>query len=211
MFCAFAAAYHLNVTGSCRHTIRRKKYTARWYWKTWTQMPESTTKSELSSYYMDDYDGSLTSSGDGTLNWRGNPVCGQVNGAGINCQGMPRSGSPATNPNGGHGCNKMIGNGGTQGGLQWWSGAHFPIVFGTGTCSMIPHKLYQQIFQSTSNIVPISNACLPPPPRSSFSPFDGVYALKDVQHQLRHLLRRVHSPRIFFYQPVLIPELGTIT
>jgi hypothetical protein len=60
-----------------------KQYTARWYWYTWHQMPESSTTTELSFFYWDQsYDGSLKSVGEGELNWRGNPVCGNWNGAG---------------------------------------------------------------------------------------------------------------------------------
>jgi hypothetical protein len=100
----------LYIVTNCNDVVR---YTARWFFSLWRVMDESTTTSELSSYYMDSYDGGLTSSGDGKLNWRGNVRCGQqstghTGGAGIQCQGV-RSGSPETNPNGGSGCNVNIG------------------------------------------------------------------------------------------------------
>eukprot|EP00729_Bicosta_minor_P015817 gene15817-24511_t len=83
-----------------------KKYTGRWFWKTWQGMPESTTTHELSSYKMPHYSGGLTSTGDGELNWRGNAKCGK-NGAGINCYSQ-NSGSPNPSPNGGHGCRENL-------------------------------------------------------------------------------------------------------
>ena len=94
------------------------RYTARWYWHTWRNIRESTTTSELSSYAMPrHYDGSLTSVGDGKLNWRGNPIC-ERNGAGINCYGS-RAGSPSRDPQGGHGCNQNLGKG-WSGQLEWY-------------------------------------------------------------------------------------------
>jgi hypothetical protein len=91
---------------TCLHDLCccRKKFTGRWYFDKDgnNRMPESTTTSELSSYAMEkNYEGGLTSVGEGKLNWRGNPICGS-GGAGINCYNT-RSGSPNQNPNGGHG------------------------------------------------------------------------------------------------------------
>jgi hypothetical protein len=112
-------AYRLNVDAVLYCIIGgRKKYTARWNWYTWSVIKESSTTSELSVYYMDAYDGGLTSSGEGELNWRGNPVCNNHGGTGINCYGTPRSGSPNRNPNGGHGCKKNMGTG-WSGALHW--------------------------------------------------------------------------------------------
>jgi hypothetical protein len=79
-----------------------KKFTGRWYMHTGQTMPESTTSAELSSYAMEkNYEGGLTSVGEGKLNWRGRPRCG-TGWAGISCYGV-HSGSPQTNPNGGSG------------------------------------------------------------------------------------------------------------
>lgn len=93
-----------------------KKYTGRWFWKTWQGMPESTTTHELSSYKMPHYSGGLTTTGDGELNWRGNAKCGK-NGAGINCYSQ-NSGSPNPSPNGGHGCRENLGKG-WSGQVEW--------------------------------------------------------------------------------------------
>jgi len=96
-----------------------KKYTGRWRFNTWTRMQESTTKSELTSWAMPKhYEGGVVSVGDGKINWRGNPVCGNHGGTGISCHGTPRSGSPQTNPNGGAGCNQDLGRG-HRGVLVW--------------------------------------------------------------------------------------------
>ena len=77
-------------------------------------MPESTTRSELTSWAMpSDYGGGVTSVGDGKINWRGNPICGNHGGTGINCYDT-RSGTPQRSPNGGAGCNQNLG--------QRWSG-----------------------------------------------------------------------------------------
>ena len=96
-----------------------KKYTARWYWVTWNNIKESTTASELSSWNMPrHYDGSFSSVGGGSLNWKGQPICGH-GGIGINCQDA-RSGVPNRSPNGGHGCKTNLGKG-WGGQLSWRS------------------------------------------------------------------------------------------
>jgi len=47
-----------------------KKFTSRWYFYLWHGVKESSTSSELSSYFMPkNYDGSVTSVGEGELNW----------------------------------------------------------------------------------------------------------------------------------------------
>jgi hypothetical protein len=98
-----------------------KYYTGRWYFDTkdWDAMPESTTDAELSSYAMPgNYTGGAESAGEGTLNWRGRPICGKKRKAGIGCVGS-HSGSPQTSPAGGAGCNQDLGRDGWSGDLTW--------------------------------------------------------------------------------------------
>jgi hypothetical protein len=102
-----------------------KKYTARWFFNTFSGMAESTTEAEFSSYkYPNTYNGGLETAGEGELMWRGRPRCGarsgrQTSGAGVVCYGQD-SGSPNSNPDGGSGCKERLGYrwGGV---LHWWS------------------------------------------------------------------------------------------
>ena len=104
---SYYAAY-----GNREYTVH--KYNARWYFDLGHPMPESTTKSELTSWAMPKhYDGAAVSVGDGKVNWRGQPSCGNTGYAGINCDSS-RSGAPTRNPNGGSGCNQNLG--------QRWTG-----------------------------------------------------------------------------------------
>ena len=68
-----------------------------------------------------DYGGGLDTGDEGELNWRGRPKCTH-SGAGVNCY-HTHSGSPSTNPNGGHGCKQNFGTG--------WSGPFYWVMSDT--------------------------------------------------------------------------------
>lgn len=89
-----------------------KKYTARWFFSTgpWTNVKESTTETEFSSYYWPQHwnNDPTNPPGDGKLNWRGVPICGNIGGAGISCR-YTHSGKPQKNPDAGFGCEVHLG------------------------------------------------------------------------------------------------------
>ena len=105
------------------------------------QMKESTTTSVLESWRMAPYSGGLKSSGNGDLNWSGNPICGQWRGAGVACYGS-RSGDPSTSPGGGHNCRVNLGNG-WNGALEYYmSTSHYDTY--TYICNGAQHSSSQR-------------------------------------------------------------------
>jgi hypothetical protein len=69
--------HHTGYAPANREYTIMKNYVGRWYFSQGNVISESTENAELSSWAMpSNYDGGLTSVGDGILNWRGEPKCG---------------------------------------------------------------------------------------------------------------------------------------
>ena len=91
--------------------VIHKMYTARWRFYRFQGVPQSTTRSHLTSYdWPGNYDGSKNTKGDGRVNWTGQPRCGPdyAGGAGISCRNND-NGIPSNSLRGGRGCHRNRG------------------------------------------------------------------------------------------------------